>query len=58
MRKFLIVLIIATLFLASERSEARNGLLSWGESSRSVTMPATGEIEVAFSPDEGAEELG
>ncbi len=57
MRKFLTVLIVITLFLASESSEARNGIMGWTQADHSVTMPAAGEIEAAFSPDEGAEEL-
>ncbi len=57
MKKILVVLIVIALFFASERSEARKGIMGWIESSHSFTMPAAGEIEVAFSPEEGAEEL-
>ena len=57
MRKFLAVLIIAVVFLASESSEARKGILGWINANHVVTLPAAGEIEVAFSPDEGTEEL-
>ena len=57
MRKYLTVLIVITLFLASESSEARKGIMGWTQADHSVTMPAAGEIEAALSPDEGAEEL-
>ena len=58
MRKILVVLIAIALFFASERSEARKGIMGWIEDNHAVSMPEAGEIEVAFSPDEGGEEAG
>ena len=47
--------------LAPLRAEAKKGFVDWAaktyEQNNSYVLPATGQIEVAFSPNEGAENL-
>ena len=45
MRKYLTVLMLITLFFASESSEAREGIMGWTQADRSVTMPAAKNSE-------------
>jgi phosphatidylserine/phosphatidylglycerophosphate/cardiolipin synthase-like enzyme len=58
MKKYLIILLVSMLFLASEGAEARKGFMDWStDTNHTAIMPATGDIEVGFSPDEGGEYL-
>ena len=45
MRKYLTVLMVITLFLAPESSEAREAIMGWTQAARSVTMPAAKNSE-------------
>lgn len=52
---------LALLILAPCGAEAKKGFIDWAVSSleqnHSYSLPATGQLEIAFSPNEGAENL-
>jgi hypothetical protein len=45
MRKYLTVLMVISLFLASVSSEARKAIMGWTQADHSVTMPAAKNSE-------------
>lgn len=57
MRRLLAVFCICTIFFASADAKAWQRYADRPEENHTYSLPAAGAIEVAFSPDEGAEYL-
>ena len=57
MRRWTAILLISMLFFVSADAEAWQKYSDRPEENHTFTLPAAGEIEVAFSPDEGSEYL-